>query len=156
MTQIEKNGRIVYSIRQLCKKRGISVTTLEKELGYGNGSIGKWSKAPKAPPYDRLFRIAQFFGVSVEQIAGEDSKAAQESEHLDEVYLRFARQAQDEGIAPGDIQLAIETINGIARCEDCGHEFSADLEKLWCPKCAGRRLTPLTGTDLTIKEIEAD
>ena len=43
-----------------------------------------------------------------------------------------------------------------AYCEDCGHEFSADLDRLYCPKCTGRRLTPLTGTDLTIKEIEAD
>ena len=31
-----------------------------------------------------------------------------------------------------------------------------NVSQLWCPKCAGRRLTPLTGTDLTIKEIEAD
>ena len=52
--------------------------------------------------------------------------------------------------------LAIETINGLIRCEDCGHEFSADLERLYCPKCVSRRLTHLTGTDLTIKEIEAD
>ena len=71
-------------------------------------------------------------------------------------FLTDCWQAVIDGTPYQDTELAIETINGLARCEDCGHEFSADLEKLWCPKCAGRRLTPLTGTDLTIKEIEAD
>ena len=71
-------------------------------------------------------------------------------------FLMDCWEAVIDGTPYADTKLAIETINGIVRCEDCGHEFSADLEKLWCPKCAGRRLTPLTGTDLTIKEIEAD
>ena len=47
MTQLEKNAEIVKRIRELCKQSGISITTLEKALGYGNGSIGKWAKAPK-------------------------------------------------------------------------------------------------------------
>jgi len=71
-------------------------------------------------------------------------------------FLEDCWQAVIDGTPYQDTELAIETINGLARCEDCGHEFSADLEKLYCPRCAGTRLTPLTGTDLTIKEIEAD
>ena len=71
-------------------------------------------------------------------------------------FLADCWQAVIDGTPYQDTLLSIETINGLARCEDCGHAFSADLEKLYCPKCAGRRLTPLTGTDLTIKEIEAD
>ena len=71
-------------------------------------------------------------------------------------FLADCWQAVIDGTPYQDTELALELINGLARCEDCGHEFSADLEKLYCPQCAGRRLTPLTGTDLTIKEIEAD
>ena len=29
------------TIKTLCKERGIAVTALEKELGFGRGSIGK-------------------------------------------------------------------------------------------------------------------
>ena len=65
-------------------------------------------------------------------------------------------QAVIDGTPYEHTELVIETINGLARCEDCGHEFSADLERLYCPKCMSRRLTPLTGTDLMIKEIEGD
>ena len=71
-------------------------------------------------------------------------------------FLEDCWQAVIDGTPYAETALMIETINGIARCEDCSHEFSADLERLYCPKCFGRRLTPLTGTDLTIKEIEAD
>ena len=71
-------------------------------------------------------------------------------------FLTDCWQAVIDGTPYQDTELVIETINGLARCEDCGHEFSADLDRLYCPKCAGRRLTPLTGTDLTIREIEAD
>ena len=40
-------------------------------------------------------------------------------------------------------------------CLDCGAEFIAELEQLRCPNCGGEKLTPLTGRDLTLKEIEA-
>ena len=49
----------------------------------------------------------------------------------------------------------VETLPGTARCLDCGAEFIAELEHLRCPDCGGEKLTPLTGRDLTLKEIEA-
>lgn len=63
MTTIER-------IRELCKQNGISVTVLEKELGYGNGSLTKAStNSIKA---DRLLSIAKYFNVSMEFLMGED------------------------------------------------------------------------------------
>lgn len=52
-------------------------------------------------------------------------------------------------------ELAIEMVPGTFYCNDCQMEFPADVEKLYCPECFGRNLTPMTGKDLTIKEIEA-
>ena len=40
-------------------------------------------------------------------------------------------------------------------CLDCGAEFIADLDNLVCPECGGKKLNPLSGRDLTLKEIEA-
>ena len=45
-------------------------------------------------------------------------------------FLTDCWQAVIDGTPYQDTALAIETINGLARCEDCGHEFSADLERL--------------------------
>ena len=54
-----------------------------------------------------------------------------------------------------DTAIKVETLNGVARCLDCGDEFEADLDKLCCPDCGSQMLTPLTGREMTIKEIEA-
>ena len=53
------------------------------------------------------------------------------------------------------VEFVIEEFEGTARCLDCGFEFKADAERLRCPKCRGDKLTPLTGRDLTLKEILA-
>jgi len=51
-------------IKSLCDEKGIAVTALEKELGFGRGSIGKLKKGGSTTA-DRLRKIADFFGVSV-------------------------------------------------------------------------------------------
>lgn len=51
-------------IKQLCKEKGISVAQLESDLEYGNGSLAK-SKSMSA---DRMFKIAQYFNVSMEYL----------------------------------------------------------------------------------------
>ena len=56
-------------IKSLCKNRGISVAALEKDLGYGNGSLAK----AKVIPSDRIYEIAKYFNVSMEYLMGEES-----------------------------------------------------------------------------------
>lgn len=51
-------------IKQLCKEKGISISQLESDLEYGNGSLAK-SKSMSA---DRMFKIAQYFNVSMEYL----------------------------------------------------------------------------------------
>ncbi len=51
-------------IRRLCKENKISISKLETELGYGNGSIAKTSNMSA----DRLKRIADYFDVSMEYL----------------------------------------------------------------------------------------
>ena len=51
-------------VKKLCDRNGIAVTQLEKELGFGRGSIGKMRKS--RPSGERLQKIADYFGVSVD------------------------------------------------------------------------------------------
>lgn len=56
-------------IRLLCAKRNKSVTEVEKELGYSNGSLTKNNYLRS----DRLQAIADYFGVTMEYLmTGED------------------------------------------------------------------------------------
>lgn len=53
------------NIKKLSKEiKGISITALEAELGYGNGSLAK----AKDIPSSRVFEIANYLGVSMEYI----------------------------------------------------------------------------------------
>ena len=63
--------------------------------------------------------------------------------------------AVTDGTEYDGVPLRVETEAGRARCLDCGAEFTANLERLRCPHCGGAKLTPLSGRELTLKEIEA-
>ena len=62
-------------------------------------------------------------------------------------------EAVVDGTEYSDTELIVETVMGEAECLDCGKVFEADLESLVCPECGGRKLTPISGRDMTIKEI---
>lgn len=65
---------VVEAIRELCKEKNIPVSRLKKELGYGNGYLNP--KKAKAISSDRLVRIAEYLGVTVDYIltlTGEDA-----------------------------------------------------------------------------------
>ena len=70
-------------IESLRKSAGISQGKLEKELGFSNGSISKWKTSK--PTTERLQKIADYFGVSIEFLMnGEEENAAEESYYLNE------------------------------------------------------------------------
>lgn len=53
-------------ISKLCSEKGITVTELEKILGFGNSTIIKWKKSN--PTVEKLKKVADYFGVSVDSL----------------------------------------------------------------------------------------
>ncbi len=83
-----------------------------------------------------------------------------EEEDLEEISRITVEVGSLSGVVPAymllqDVEFVVEELEGTARCMDCGEEFPADVNRLRCPHCGGERLTPLTGRDLTLKEILA-
>lgn len=63
-------------IAGLCKKQNLAVTALERELGFGRGSIGKLRNGKTT--FDRLQKIANYFDVPVEYLLdAEDSSSTE-------------------------------------------------------------------------------
>ena len=62
---------ILDNIRAICEKRGISTFMLERELGFGDGTITKWKTA--SPTIGKLKRVADYFGVTVDDLLREDA-----------------------------------------------------------------------------------
>lgn len=96
-------------IKTLCKEKKISVNKLEETLEISKGSLCKIDI--NKPSAEKMQRIADFVGVTVEFLAtGEEQSADPSLSELDGVYLSWAREAQRNGIKPEDIDLAISTI----------------------------------------------
>lgn len=61
---------LVETIKMLCRAHGISVPKLEDKLGFGGGTISKWSKS--SPSVDKLQKIAEYFQVTVDDLLIDD------------------------------------------------------------------------------------
>lgn len=59
---------LYYRVKELCDKKGITVSELERAVELGNGTVKKWSNS--FPSADRLARVADYFNVSVDFLLG--------------------------------------------------------------------------------------
>lgn len=80
-----QKGRIMTTydvISELCKNRNLAITALERELGFGRGSIGKLRTGNTT--LERLQKIADYFGVTVNYLTTgqEDSLPKEKSSEL--------------------------------------------------------------------------
>ena len=56
------------NVKRLCWENHTSIFTLEKDCGIGNGSIGKWADGDANPRIGTLKKIADYFGVTVDEL----------------------------------------------------------------------------------------
>jgi NTP pyrophosphatase (non-canonical NTP hydrolase) len=54
---------IFQTVKELCDTNGLSVPKLEKELGFGSGTIYNWKKS--SPSFDNVQKVFQYFGRDV-------------------------------------------------------------------------------------------
>lgn len=78
-------------IKKLCSKKGISVSKLETDLGFGNSTINKWGKN-SSPSVDKIRKIADYFNVSVDYLLGRTDISSNISEIIgDNDIISFQR-----------------------------------------------------------------
>lgn len=65
------NEKIVSRIDSLAKSNGTSIAEIERSVGFGNGKIGKWKKAPKSPPFESLLVVANHLETTIAYLTGE-------------------------------------------------------------------------------------
>ena len=70
-------------------------------------------------------------------------------------YMADCWEAVIDGTEYAGTKLVIETVPGIASCMDCDREFRIDMESMRCPFCGSHSLTPVSGREMTLKEIKA-
>lgn len=74
-------------IESLRKSKGLSQGKLEKQLGFSNGSISKWKNS--TPKVERLQKLADFFGVSVEYLMTGKEDKQKGKDNTDDLKQKF-------------------------------------------------------------------
>ena len=114
-------------IKDLCKKRGISVSKLEKDLGIGNGAITKSSSNYMRS--DRLKAIADYFNVPMEYLMTGQDPDPETGYYLDPESAELAEFAHknpeykvlfdaSRNVKPEDINFVLEMIKRTANYDD--------------------------------------
>lgn len=65
---------VLKHIKRLCEKHNITIAALERETKIGNGVIARWGEGN--PRVDLLKRVADYFGVTVDDLLKEESTDA--------------------------------------------------------------------------------
>lgn len=65
------------NIRRLAKKAGVSMAEVEAKAGLGKKTIWRW--ATISPSADKLKRVADYFGVTVDELLSEADTPEQAS-----------------------------------------------------------------------------
>ena len=69
--------------KRLCDEKGVSCNRAATEMGLSNATATKWKKTGATPQGDTLQKIADYFGVSVDYLLGNEEKpASQEADEL--------------------------------------------------------------------------
>lgn len=96
---------IVAIIQNLCKENGITINQLEKNAVIGRGTIARWDD--HLPSIDKVGKVADYFGVSVDYLLGKTEKPTQTGElndGLQDIYYSLAQEMQNGQIDPEDIR----------------------------------------------------
>ena len=68
LNTLEVKNLIYDNVKRLCEKNKTSIWALEKACGIGNGTIGKWAGREAAPSISVLQKIANQFGITVDEL----------------------------------------------------------------------------------------
>lgn len=78
---------LVEFIRVSCKNQGSSITKMEKDLKFANGTVGKWANGKRYPPKDKLLLVSDFLQISIEELMGQDPEQKEKPNTLDGIEL---------------------------------------------------------------------
>lgn len=102
MTSVEK-------INELLKVRGISANKLMGDIGFSSGLFSQWKKGLQKPSVDKLSKIADYFGVSVNDLL-ETSEAGPARPAAEQDFIMTVKSRPE-------LQLLIETTKNSTNTE---------------------------------------
>lgn len=98
---------------KLLKERGISTYQVSKATGISTASFTGWKQGKWNFKIDKLQKIADYFGVSLEYLMGYEKTVVpiEQTGGLSPEYINVAVEARNKGYTPEDIKLALNMLD---------------------------------------------
>ena len=81
-------------IKSLCDRRGITISRMESDLGFGANAVYKWKVSD--PRSSMIKKVAEYLGVSVDYLLGNSDIESRANEILsDESFITLQRAKQN-------------------------------------------------------------
>lgn len=127
-------------IKQLCDEHGIAQTALEKELGFGRGSLGKLKSGGTSAK--RLQKIADYFSVSINYLmTGENTEKKEvelnkrDAKQIESIIANTEQLLKQDGLMFDGNPASPEAIESIISAMQVGMEMAKKRNKeLYTPK----------------------
>jgi len=88
-----KEGNAMYEIfQELLEKNGVTAYKISKETGISTSTLTEWKKGKYTPKQDKLQKIADYFGVTVEYLMTGKEKEGGETYYLNEETAQTAQK----------------------------------------------------------------
>ena len=75
---------------ELCQKKGVSRSRAAKEIGLSNSTVTKWKNTGAVPSGDTTLKVAEYFGVSVDELMGKQKDPVAQSHEVTDDDIKFA------------------------------------------------------------------
>ena len=119
-------------IRMLRKESGMTQVELGKLLGVGQPAIISYEKDISDPPHDRLIRLSNIFGVSLEYLLGisddRENRPERSTNVIKEINLLIDDLQNAGKMTVDGVPLGAKTrellINNLEQCIEIAHKFS--------------------------------
>lgn len=84
---------VLNKIKTLCNENKISIAELERKLGFGNGSIRRWSTSN--PSINNLNKVAEYFGLSIQYFVDSEVQLSKEALDLAKEYENLSSKQKE-------------------------------------------------------------
>lgn len=84
---------VLNKIKTLCNENKISIAELERNLGFGNGSIRRWSTSN--PSINNLNKVAEYFGLSIQYFLDSEIQLSKEALDLAKEYENLSSKQKE-------------------------------------------------------------
>lgn len=102
----------------LLKKEGITAYRVSKATGIAGSTFTDWKNGRSTPKQDKLQKIADFFGVSLEYLmTGKEESEKKESEITarEKRLMEYAQKLLDLGVDPDALEALIDAVEGVKK-----------------------------------------